>query len=134
MSKDNKNEAGSKAKADGNKKEAVGKSEARIQYEIVQALQKLGIFCHSVPNEAGGRSMQIQTALVAMGMRAGVADLVVWYNPPEVGYLEVKAAKGKQSERQVAFEAKCQEAGIKYAVVRSADEAIETIKAWKGEC
>ncbi len=103
------------------------KSEARIQQEIVQFLQSENIFCHSVPNEAGGRSMIAQSQLVAMGLRSGVADLVVWW-PDGIGYVEVKDRKGKQSKRQIVFEQKCKDHGIDYRLVRSVEDVRAILK------
>lgn len=112
-------------------KDGKEKSEARIQQEIVLYLQAHGIFCHSVPNEGAGGDALRSSRLVAMGMRAGVADLVVWYPTPmgvEVGYLEIKDRKGKQSAKQMAFEEKCKVAGIPYNLVRSTEEVGELLK------
>lgn len=103
--------------------------EDRMQAEIVRYLRRRGTFCHSVPNEGAGRGGAVRTAqLVSMGLFAGVGDLVVWWNTPEgvrIGYLEVKTAKGRQSDRQRRFEAMCGRSGIPYVVVRSAQEVRE---------
>lgn len=110
------------------------KSEGRIQQEIVQYLQSLGIFCHSVPNEAGGRSQVMQTKLVAMGLHSGVADLVVWIpsaEKVEIVYFEVKDRKGKQTERQKIFEKKCRDNSVDYFLVRSVRD-VELVLKNKG--
>lgn len=110
------------------------KSESRIQQEIVLYLQAHGIFCHSVPNEGAGGDAIRSSKLVAMGMRAGVADLIVWYptgTGVRVGYLEIKDRKGKQSPRQKAFEEKCKGAGIPYDLVRSVEEVGELLEREK---
>jgi hypothetical protein len=108
--------------------------ELKIQHDCVVYLRSLGIFCHSVPNEAGGRSKILQTQLVSAGLVAGVADLVVWWPSvsmptplPRVyqaypGYIEIKTQEGSQSERQKVFQKKCIESGIEYAVVRSVED------------
>lgn len=110
------------------------KSESRIQQEIVLYLQAHGIFCHSVPNEGAGGDALRSSKLVAMGMRAGVADLVVWYpskSGVEIGYIEVKDRKGKQSQRQMAFEEKCKASGISYSLVRSVQDVEEILAGRK---
>lgn len=101
--------------------------ELRIQAECFRYLRSIGIFCHSIPNEADGRSVVAQQQLMAAGLTPGVADMLVWWpskNSDEVilGYLEFKTAKGRQSEYQKAFERKCHEAGLEYDLVRSLDE------------
>jgi hypothetical protein len=63
--------------------------------------------------------------MVSMGLRPGVADLVVWWpavGGVEVGYVEVKTETGKQSDRQRRFQERCEEAGVPYMVVRSIDD------------
>lgn len=100
--------------------------EDKIQSEIVLYLRRRRTFSHSVPNEGAGKNNMIRTArLVAMGLYAGVGDLVVWWNTPngvQIGYLEVKTEKGRQNEKQKHFQEKCKANGIPYIVVRSAKE------------
>lgn len=100
--------------------------ESRLQHEIVLWLQDHGVFCHSVPNEGAGRGGAVRTMqLTAMGLRPGVADLVVWWprgRGVEIGYLEVKTRTGVLSERQKSFRRRCQEAGVPYDVARSVED------------
>lgn len=103
-------------------------SEAQIQAETVQLLQKAGIFCHSVPNEGAGSDMIRTTQLIALGLRKGVADLVVWW-PDGIGYLEMKRPGGVQSKEQQAFERKCREYGVAYDLAHSIEE-VEAILEW----
>ena len=103
-------------------------SEARIQAETVQLLQRFRVMCHSVPNEGAGTDMIRTTQLVALGLRKGVADLVVWW-PKEgggvdIGYLEMKTPRGRLSEAQKAFARKCMEQGVSYDVAHSVDEVL----------
>lgn len=95
--------------------------ENKIQAECFALLNRHGIFAHSVPNEGGGRSAVMQGQLVAMGLRKGVADMVVWWSSG-IGYVEFKTSKGKQSEAQKTFERLCHERGISYDIVRSVDD------------
>ena len=103
--------------------------EAHIQADIVKYLRSQGIFTHSVPNEGAGRDGAIRTAqLITTGLYPGVGDLIVWWtqgNRTVVGYLEVKTATGRQSDRQKRFEEKCAEKGIPYHVVRSVEDVKE---------
>ena len=107
--------------------------EDRIQAEIVRYLRSRGIFCHSCPNEGAGRGGAIRTAqLVTMGLFPGVGDLVVWWNTAggvRIGYLEVKTATGRQSDRQRHFQDMCENHGIPYAVVRSVEDVREYMMA-----
>jgi len=100
-------------------------NESKIQAAIVQYLQSKKIFFHSVPNEAAGRNKVAQMQLVTMGLRAGVADLVVWWPCKEgvsIGYLEVKTSTGVLSPRQKKFLDRCRDTGIRYDVARSVED------------
>ena len=110
-----------------------------IQHKCVEYLRHLGIFCHSVPNEAGGRSKVMQAQLVSAGLVSGVADLVVWwplrpfslplerFYPAYLGYVECKTEIGKQSQHQKTFQKMCIQSGIEYAVIRSLEDMKELV-------
>lgn len=95
--------------------------ESKIQAAIVKHLSAEGIFCHSVPNEAAGSNRIRQGQMITMGLRPGVADLVVWL-PEGIAYVEVKTATGRQSPAQVRFQERCERAGIRYYLVRSVED------------
>ena len=100
--------------------------EDRIQADIVKYLRSRGTFCHSVPNEGAGSNGAIRTAqLITMGLFPGVGDLIVWWHTPSgvrIGYLEVKTATGRQSDRQKHFQELCMKADIPYHLVRSVED------------
>ena len=103
-------------------------SESALQMSIVQALQLRGIYAFSVPNEALGKinarlGYNRMGRLKAMGLRAGVADLVCIL-PGRVVFLEVKTDKGRQSPAQIDFEKVCTDLGHDYYVVRSVTDAL----------
>ena len=102
--------------------------EDRIQADIVKYLRSHKIFCHSVPNEGAGAGGKIRTAqLITMGLFPGVGDLVVWWHEKDrirIGYLEVKTATGRQSDRQKHFQELCETQNIPYHLVRSVDDVI----------
>lgn len=104
-------------------------SEANIQSDIVKFLRHGGTMCHSVPNEGAGENGAIRTArLITTGLFPGVGDLVVWWNTAggvRIGYLEVKTATGRQSDRQRHFQDLCESHGIPYHVVRSVEDVRE---------
>lgn len=102
--------------------------ESKIQAQIVKYLQEEGIFAHSVPNEAAANNQLRQMTLITMGLRSGVADMVVWWpsrDGTRIGYVEVKRESGKLSDSQRRFQARCDENHIEYIVVRS----VEQVKA-----
>ena len=106
--------------------------ESKIQAAIVQLLQAHRIFCHSVPNERKS-SPQAMGRLISMGLRSGVADLIVWWPAPSgvsIGYLEVKAPGGRLSEKQKHFQERCQAQGVRYDVAWSVDDVQELISRY----
>ena len=98
--------------------------EAKIQMAICQLLQLHHIYFHSCPNElaGGGKSAKIRMGqFVSLGLRKGVADLVVWW-PSGIGYVEVKTPTGRQSDNQKRFQERCKEYGVPYDLVRSVED------------
>ncbi len=99
--------------------------ELKIQAHAFRYLRNHGVFCHSIPNEADGRSIISQKQLMAAGLTPGVADMLAWFGEkgkPEIVYIEFKTATGKQSDYQKAFERKCAEWGVRYFLCRSLDD------------
>lgn len=64
---------------------------------------------------------QNQHHLVSIGVYPGAADLMV-YHFGKLYFIEMKDAKGKQSENQVNFEKHSIQSGIHYCICRSLDE------------
>jgi hypothetical protein len=64
-----------------------------------------------------------------MGVRAGYPDLTLLV--PRKGYhalfIELKTAKGKQSEHQKEYQAEVEKQGYKYIICRSVQEFIDEI-------
>ena len=118
--------------------------EANIQVDIVKYLQSQKIYCLHIPNERKC-SAQAMGRLVAMGLRKGAADLMIFYpNVWEhrfdvyrnmalgigsplfplvtIGFIEVKAPGGKQSPWQVKWQARCRAAGLHYDLAYSVED------------
>lgn len=86
---------------------------------------------HHSPN--GGKRNAIEAAkFKAMGVRAGFPDLILCI--ARQGYhglfVELKTAKGRQSDNQKYYQAVLEEQGYKYVVVRSIEDFIETINEY----
>lgn len=81
----------------------------------------------------GGRRNAIEAAkFKRMGVRAGIPDLILlipnkFY--PFMG-IELKTAKGKQSEYQKQYQSEFERRGYKYVVVRSLDDFIKETNAY----
>lgn len=105
--------------------------EDRIQADIVFALSALGVFLFMVPNSAAGKTTQARAArLKAMGLRAGVSDLILMGDDGRSYFLEIKTESGRLSESQLRFRDICIARGWPYAVTRSLDDAIAQARAW----
>ena len=102
--------------------------EDQIQIATVKYLEKMNIFCHSVPNELGGKNAMLRTKhFVAMGLKHGVADLVIWWPDGKIGYVEMKSERGKQTDLQRKFQKRCEKYGVRYDVCHSLDEVKELV-------
>ena len=62
-----------------------------------------------------------------MGSYPGLPDRVAHYNGI-VYYLEMKTPKGRMSEHQKRFRARCELDRIEYHVIRSVDDIIEVFE------
>ncbi|HSW62401.1 MAG TPA: VRR-NUC domain-containing protein, partial [Dissulfurispiraceae bacterium] len=60
-----------------------------------------------------------------MGLRSGIADLVVMSADGRAHFLEVKTATGVLSPSQIRFAELCLKKGWHYAVARSVEEAMK---------
>jgi hypothetical protein len=105
--------------------------EDTIQASVCLALSALGIYFFAVPNSAAGKtSMQRAMRLKAMGVRAGVTDLVIMDPDGQACFLEIKTESGKLSESQKKFRDLCADRGWPWGIARSVEEAIEQCRTW----
>ena len=112
--------------------------ESAIQIQLVEYLSLVapqrGFLVFAVPNEGMGKAqsgagMGRMMKLRRMGLRSGVADLVI-VKDGRAYFLEMKRRLGKQSVNQLDFEADAIRAGAEYAVSHSFDEAVKILKGW----
>ena len=94
----------------------------RLQYRQYERL------LFAVPN-GGQRNVIVAAKLKAEGVVAGVSDLLLFV--PNRDYhalcIEMKSAKGRQTENQKAWQKEVEKQGYKYVVCRSLDEFINII-------
>lgn len=93
-----------------------------VQWFSLQWREYAGLLHHS-PN--GGKRNAIEAAkFKAMGVRAGFPDLILCI--ARQGYhglfIELKTAKGRQSDNQKYYEYVLEEQGYRYEVVRSLED------------
>ena len=106
--------------------------ESQIQVQICKLLQLHKIYFHSCPNElaGGGKGAKIRMGqFISMGLRPGVADLVVFW-PSGIGYVEVKTPTGRQSDNQKRFQERCESYGVPYDLVRSVEDVERLIRKY----
>lgn len=94
---------------------------------------KLRLLLHHSPNE--GKLMQHDrdgAKRKAMGVRAGFPDFIFLHPNKFYSYLaiELKSAKGRQTEHQKEYQQAVEESGGKYVVVRSIEEFAATINEY----
>ena len=103
----------------------------RLQYPALRSL------LFAIPNGAklSGTTLQRAKAwkrLEAEGALPGAADLFLAVPSGDLCglFIEMKTAKGRQSETQKAFEAAVIEKGYGYAMPRSADAAMDVVERY----
>lgn len=111
-------------------------SEKQVQDAIRNRLFLCGVLCQINPNEA--RSAAFRRALKIGGTVSGFPDLTVMSSDGRVGFLEVKTPNAKPRnekdrlhwQRQADIQNVLRRMKQNVAVVRSQDEAVETLQAW----
>ena len=103
--------------------------ESVLQCEIVDALSLLGVYLFSVPNERKASAAQM-SRMIHMGLRAGIADLILMGDDGRAYFLEIKTPTGRLSEAQERFRRLCLERGWPYAIARSVAEATHQATVW----
>ncbi len=84
-----------------------------------------------IPN--GGYRRKIEAALLkGMGVKAGVADLLLLWKPGRCGFIELKSDRRRCriSAEQQAFGIRMWERAIPYAVCTSIDGVSSVLKSW----
>lgn len=98
--------------------------EHNIQVAIVRYLRLRGFEVFAIPN--GGRRDAVTGAkLKAEGATAGVADLEILLPIGNALFVEVKTAKGRQSDEQKEFQRRVESLGFNYLIWRSVDDAVK---------
>jgi hypothetical protein len=108
-----------------------GRPEQQIHRAVVQHLRyraKPGVVFIHVPN--GGQRRPIEAAIFkALGVRAGVSDLLLWHEGKSFA-LELKAEGGRATEAQRQFLADMERAGAFTCLAESLDRALATLEKW----
>lgn len=105
-------------------------SEDDLQRATAQAYERMfasRIVAFHCPN--GGKRDKVTAAkMKAMGVMPGVADWVVLRRQRPAGLIELKTEDGRQSKEQMVFQARAEESGCEYRVVRNLREWIAVME------
>ncbi len=85
------------------------------------------------PANGGRRDAKTGAMLKALGVKAGVADIVLVRQGGVMAFIEVKAGKGSSSPAQKEWQDWCGENGVPYAVVRSIGDVQAVLTDWNIE-
>lgn len=110
---------------------AIQRPEQGFQIAVVNFIRAAApdlLFFH-VPNGAG-RSAVEGEILRLMGVLAGVADLVIVLPDGSVGFIELKAGKGRLSPAQQTFKDRALKANARWAEARTLDDIAAVLSAW----
>ena len=78
----------------------------------------------------GGGGRQRGAILKGLGLKPGVADLMILMPGGRVGFLELKAPKGRVSESQETFRLAVDEFGGYYAIANSLEMSQDIVEMW----
>jgi hypothetical protein len=104
-------------------------SEQDLTRAILEALTAKGFWCWRVNSGASVVGEGNSRRFVRMAP-TGSPDIMGIVGDGYLFGLEVKLAKTKQTPGQIAWQRKAAEHGVRYRVVRSISEAIETVCEW----
>jgi hypothetical protein len=104
--------------------------EDALQMAVMEYLDFLPVFAFH-PKNSGFKNIQSAVRDKKLGIRAGVADIVIMWKGGKIGFIELKTEKGKLSVAQSNFQAMCQESGFNYVVCRSVLDVANTVKSWR---
>lgn len=110
----------------------MNRPEQALQVSVAAFLDRAipDLFWFHVPNSSGNRGARLGGILKAMGVKAGVPDIIVLLPNARVGFLELKAGRGGLSPAQAEFKSYAQERGYPWALIRSLEDVEETLGGW----
>ncbi len=101
----------------------------KFTIELLHLTAKPSVLFFHCPN-GEYRSPRTGARLKAMGVRRGVADIVIIVKGV-VHFLELKNGAGRQSADQLAFETDAVLAGARYMVARSPEAVRNILEIWR---
>ncbi|MGQ3040562.1 MAG: VRR-NUC domain-containing protein [Brevundimonas sp.] len=81
------------------------------------------------PN-GGYRHPREARKLKDMGVRPGVADLVLILPGNIAAFIELKVGRNPQTDAQKSFQSQCEARGLAYAICKTVDDVLNTLRSW----
>jgi len=106
-------------------------TEAMIETQMLEYLNILGHYAFKVKDQTEFRNGAYRKS--KQFMVNGVADIICVLKTSETLFLEVKTPKGIQSPAQKNFQARIEDMGAFYRVVRSVSEVKDILKLFERE-
>lgn len=105
--------------------------EHKFQVALVSAARRANprIILRAIPN-GGARNVIVATKLKAEGVTRGTPDLFCLIPGVGVGFLELKAPRGKLTPEQETFRDQCEACGVPWAVAPDFDTAWGVLAGW----
>jgi hypothetical protein len=105
--------------------------EQQLQISVVQFIERAlpGMLFFHVPN-GGGRSKAEAGILKAMGVKAGIPDLVLLLPTSKVAFIELKASRGSLSPAQREMRDELTRRGFLWAEAKSLEQVEDILTEW----
>lgn len=104
-------------------------SESQIQKAILKHLQLKGYWCWR-NNSGAVQTGEVGNKRFLRLSPKGSPDILGVFPGGVLFGLEVKTATGKQNDNQIKWQSKATSYGVRYAVVRSREEALFRVATW----
>jgi hypothetical protein len=106
-------------------------SEEQLQCAVMRHLEVRGrpaLLAWHTPN--GGFRRRTEAArFTALGVKSGIPDVLILFDGRTYG-LELKIAKGRLTDSQIAMHARLRAAGAEVATAYGLDEALQQLERW----
>lgn len=102
-----------------------------LQAQVFEYLELRGIYAFH-PKNSGKKSIQSAVRDKKLGVKAGVPDVVIIQGGRHY-YIELKTPNGALSDSQKKFKEMCEYQLIPWAICRSLDDVIRTLKYWSDD-
>ncbi|MDO9334967.1 MAG: VRR-NUC domain-containing protein [Caulobacter sp.] len=107
--------------------------EENLHRQVASYLNTIpGLLWWTTANQRGTRSRAEMGVLKDIGVRPGVPDVCLLIPGGKIGFIELKAPKGRMSESQLEFTEAAKERGALVAVCYSLEDVTQYLNGWLG--